>query len=130
MVDANYFPPAPKKTEIEKTVTTGVTKAVVNAANDPEIAGVQPEAAPAIIDAVLNKILPVILHSTSQEPWYKSRVFWSASLSIAGAAAGLVGYKFDTTAQAEWLALIMIGSQAIAAILALWGRYAKTPLGK
>lgn len=130
MGDPNYFPPAPSKpTDIEKTVTSGVAKAVKETAADPSVPGVQKEAAPAIIEAVLNQILPAILHSTNQEPWYKSRVFWSATVSVGGLLVGLFGLKLDAETQKNVTDLVMMASQAVAAVLAIWGRYAKKPLG-
>lgn len=130
MADPNYFPPAPDPpSQIEKTVTAGVEKAVTRTAADPTVPGVRQDAAPAIIEAVLNQILPAILHSTSQEPWYRSRVFWSAIISVVGLVAGLFGYAIDDGQQQLWLTLVMAGTQAVAAVLAIWGRYAKKPMG-
>jgi hypothetical protein len=130
MADPNYFPPPPAPpSKIEQAVVAGVEKAVVRTAADPTVPGVRQDAAPAIIEAVLNQILPAILHSTSQEPWYRSRVFWSAIISVIGLVAGIFGYSIDDAQQQQWLLLIMAGNQAVAAILAIWGRYAKKPIG-
>lgn len=114
------------KSEMEKTVTSQVTTAVVGVAADPGVPGVQQSAAPAIIDAVLNQILPMILHSTSNEPFWKARTFWSAVASAISIGVAAYGYTFNDLYQSIF---VSVAIQGVSAYLAIRARYAKKPLG-
>lgn len=117
-------------TDTVKAIQSQVDTAVKKTIADPSVPAA-PEAAPAIIDAVMNKIIPTVLHATNQEPWYQSRVFWSAVLSIIVAICGLFGLTVDADAQSKILSLIMAIIPAVSAGIALYSRYfAKKPLGQ
>lgn len=116
------------KPEIQKTVETKVVQAVQASAADPTVK-MDYSAVPEVVDSVLTKILPIVLHSTNQEPWYQSRVFWSAILGLIAAILGLFGIAFPAEVQAQYLNIVMAFIPLAAALLAFWGRYAKTPLG-
>lgn len=117
-----------EKTELENVVTTKVVQAAQQAAADPTVK-MDHSAVPIIVDTVLEKIIPVILHSTSQEPWYQSRVFWSAVLGVLAGILGLFGIAFPAEVQGLYLNVVMAAVPLVAAGFALWGRYAKKPLG-
>lgn len=117
-----------EKTEVEHTITTKVTQAAQEVADNPKVA-VDYSAVPAIVNAVLDNIIPIIRHSTSTEPWWRSRVFWSAIMGVLAGVLGIFGVAFPAEMQASYLNIIMALVPLVAAGLALWGRYAKKPLG-
>ncbi len=116
------------KSEIQKTVETKVIQAVQESASDPAVK-MDYSAVPDVVNSVLTKILPSILHSTSQEPWYQSRVFWSAVLGVIGGVLGIFGVAFPAEIQASYLNIVMALVPLVAAVFALWGRYSSKPLG-
>lgn len=114
--------------ELEQNVTTKVTQAAQETASDPKVAMDYSAIAP-LVATVLDKILPMIRHSTSTEPWYQSRVFWSAVLSVIAGILGIFGVAFPAEVQATYINVVMALVPLVAAGFALWGRYAKKPLG-
>jgi hypothetical protein len=80
--------------------------------------------------AVASEVKPVIDHLTNNEPWYQSRVAWSAIVSFIVVVAGLFGIQSGAIDQKELVEYGVLAGSAIAGALNIWARYfAKKPLG-
>ena len=112
---------ADTQTQIKAQMADAVTSAVANPKVQAELSAV-----PAIIDA-LTPVVDAILHSTNNEPWYKSRVVWGQIITVIGLVASAAGLNMGATTQEI---LISLGVTLSGPAIALWGRYmAKKPLG-
>lgn len=117
-------------TPVEKSIEKKVTQGAELVAADPKVKMDQSAVRP-VVDEIMGKILPTILHATNNEPWYRSRVFWSSMLSIVATLVGVFGISFPAEVQTQVLVAIMAAIPAVSAAIALWSRYVSTkPLGK
>lgn len=107
-----------------KAVRKVAVQAVEDAAQDTGNT-LSPRDAPAVAEAVTQKLAPVIAHATNTEPWYQSRVTWGAILAAAAPIA--VAFGFDISwINSETLAAIGAG---VGAVVTIYGRWvARKPL--
>jgi hypothetical protein len=107
--------------QIKAQMADAVTSAVKNPTVQAELSAV-----PAIIDA-LTPVIDSILHSTNNEPWYKSRVTWGSIVTVIGLVLNAAGVTMGASTQEI---LISLGVTLSGPAISLWGRYmAKKPLG-
>ncbi len=114
--------------KIEAAVATAVMKDSVEANNS----SIQP-----ISKEVMKQITPIVLHATSNEPWYQSRVTLGAIAAVVAGIASFAGYTFDSEDQKFWVEnasqFIQLASGVVAlggGVLAWYGRWrARKPLG-
>jgi hypothetical protein len=107
--------------QIKAQMAEAVTSAI-----KPDTVQAELSAVPAIIDA-LTPVIDAILHSTNNEPWFKSRVVWGQIITVAGLVASAAGVNMGATTQEI---LISLGMTLSGPAIALWGRYvAKKPIG-
>lgn len=115
-------------TKIEAAVATAVMKETTEA----QSSAIQP-----ISHEVIKRITPIVLHATSNEPWYQSRVTLGAIAAVIAGLASFAGYSFDAEDQKFWVEnasqLIQLVSGVVAlggGVLAWYGRWrARKPLG-
>ena len=111
--------------KIEQSVAVAVAKDEVQAA---------PDAGPPIAAQVIKDLLPILLHLTSNEKWWQSRVTLGAMASAAAGILALFGFVIDSETKSFWTELIFQGAPVVLALggaFASWyGRWkAKKPLG-
>jgi len=107
-----------------------IQNAVADAVNDPNV-DASPSSAKPIADNVIGALIGEILHSTNQEPFYKSRVFWGSAVSIAASALGYFKVELPYDLQGQITNIIVAAIPVIGGAYALYGRFVATkPLGK
>jgi len=106
-----------------------IKERVSDLASDANVPGVTPTAVIPITDAVMKEIQPQIDHLTSSEPWFKSRVVWGAVLIFVTRLLAHFGYAIPQELHGAILDMLIAFGPYIGAGIALWGRYAKKPLG-
>ena len=107
-----------------KAVREVAAQAVRDAAQDTSNT-LSPRDAPAVAEAVTQKLAPVIAHATNTEPWYQSRVMWGAILAAAAPVAVALGLDISWI-DSETLAAL---GAAVGAGITLYGRWkARKPL--
>ncbi|MBB3453872.1 hypothetical protein FHT86_002128 [Rhizobium sp. BK313] len=112
------------KTQIKDQMATVVSATVA----DPNVQA-DLSAVPAIINA-LGPVIDAVLHSTNQEPWYKSRVVWGSSVAVVGVILARFHVDFPPALQGEVTNDIVTAIPLIGSIYALYGRFrAKAPIG-
>lgn len=107
-----------------------VSDAVYAAAADPSNT-LTAEQAQQVIPAISAQITPVLVHATSSEPWYQSRVTIGNYVALASAVIGpMIGTTLQPDDQALITGLITGIGVAAGAAFSLYGRWkAKKPLG-
>ena len=123
---------------------TSATKAVNEKIEAAVAVAVQKDSVPAdyasivpISQEVAKRITPLVLHATSNEPWYQSRVTLGAIAAVIAGVASFAGYSFDAEDQKFWVdnvsQFIQLATGVVAlggGVLAWYGRWrAKKPLG-
>lgn len=114
--------------DVKTDIKTQMAAAVAGAVANPDVKA-EVSAIPAIIEA-LGPVVDAIVHSTNNEPFYKSRVFWGSTVAIIG--YGLAPFHVDLPAarQGEITNDIMLAVPIGASLYALYGRFrAKKPIG-
>lgn len=115
-------------TDAKAQITSQMTTAVAATVADPAVKA-DLSAVPAIINA-LGPVIDQIVHSTNQEPFYQSRVFWGSILSLFAVVLGIFGIAFPADLQGTVLTAIMAALPLAGALFALYGRFKATkPLG-
>lgn len=106
--------------EIRIKVAEGVREATQGA----------PIASAPVAAAVVDKVTPIILHATNNEPWYQSRVTLGALLSILTGALGAAGVATDWIDPDQIIALVLAIGPVLGGMVSLYGRWkARKPIG-
>ena len=83
-----------------------------------------------IIDQVIDKVAPVVLNQTNNEPWYQSRVTIGALLAVLSGLLGAFGYALPDELRGQILEIVIAAGPVIGGAVALYGRWvAKKPIG-
>ncbi len=85
-----------------------------------------------VAKAVTEKIAPIVVNATNNEPWYQSRVILGALVAIVGSILGAFGIVLDDDTRNQIIVLIPTVISTFGAIYALYGRIfggTKKPLG-
>lgn len=108
-----------------------IAGAVREAVSRPDVPA-SPAAVQPIAKEVEKAVLPQVEHLTNSEPWYQSRVTWSAIVMVGTAVASLAfGATVTADDQAMWTSLGVAAMTLLSASLNLYARYfAKKPLGR
>lgn len=109
---------------IEATVSQAVNDAVRNSPNASQ------SAAHPIAREVMEAVVPIALHNTNNEQWWKSRVTWGAIASIALPMLGALGVSSDVIDADQFTSLGIALGTAAGGVLTLYGRWkARKPIG-
>lgn len=119
-----------QKAKVVMQAQQTVADAVYAAANDPSNSLTQKQAQEAI-PAIASQITPILVHATSSEPWYQSRVTIGNYVAMASAIIGpLIGKTVEPEDQALITGIITGVGVVAGAAFSLYGRWkAKKPLG-
>lgn len=116
------------ETPVEQIRNT-VGAAVARSARDPKLSIDAGDITP-VTEAVVQRVAPVILHATNNEPWYKSRVTWGAIGAIALPLLGAFGVGTDVIDADQFVAIGLALGTAASGVLTLYGRWkARKPIG-
>src|SRR5262245_47786917 len=111
-------------TDIKSKIETAVTSAV----SDPKVRA-QVSAIPSIL-AAIEPVVDQFLHSTNNEPWYRSRVTWGTIITFLGAVLMLFNIDFSADLQKQVLDLVMAAVPIVGGLVTLYGRWRATvPIG-
>lgn len=112
-----------------KAVREVAAQAVKDAAQDNSNT-LSPRDAPAVAEAVTQKLAPIIAHATNNEPWYQSRVTWGVLVAaVATMVKPIAGEFFDAQTTIEYADALASGGQLFGFGLTLYGRWkARKPL--
>lgn len=106
-----------------------VDAAVAMAASDPTL-GVKPRDIVPVTEAVVQKVAPLVLHATNNEPWYQSRVTIGAIVSIAVPLLGVLGVSADVVDADQLTGILVAAGTVVGGLVTLYGRWkARKPLG-
>jgi hypothetical protein len=85
--------------------------------------------APSVTRPEAERLAPILVNQTNNEPWYRSRVTWGALASILAGASTIIMMGVTGSFDPEQL---MIAAGAIGGgTTTIWGRWAsKTPIGQ
>lgn len=117
---------------VNNKIEAAVASAVMQESVEANTSSIQP-----ISDEVIKRITPIVLHATSNEAWYQSRVTLGAIAAVIAGLASFAGYTFDAEDQKFWVEnasqMIQLVSGVVAlggGVLAWYGRWrARKPLG-
>lgn len=111
--------------DIKAAVRVGVEAAAASGTNDLDRKDVS-----SVTAKVASEVVPVVLHATNNEPWYRSRVTWGALGSIVLPLLGFIGVSSDIVTLDEFVAGGLAVGTMISGAITLYGRWkAKRPIG-
>ena len=115
--------------KIEDKIQAAVTKSVMK----DEVAA-QPSAARPIAAEVIKAIVPILVHLSSNEKWWQSRVTLGALAAAVAGILSLFGFVYTSDDQKLWVEVVFQLAPVILSLgggaLAWYGRWkAKKPLG-
>lgn len=114
--------------DTKEQVTSQVAAAVAATVAKPEV-NADLSAVPAIVKA-LGPVIDAVMHSTNNEPFYQSRVFWGSIIALVAAVLGAFGVAFPSDLQGQVLTAVMAALALVGPLVALYGRFkAKKPIG-
>lgn len=114
--------------DLQTDIKSQMAAAVAATVADPNVKA-EAEAVQPILDA-LGPIVDAILHSTNNEPFYRSRVFWGSAVAIISTALTPFHVDLPVALQGEITNDIMLAVPIAASLYALYGRFrAKKPIG-
>jgi hypothetical protein len=112
------------QTDIKSQMAAAVAATVAN----PNVQA-EESAIPALINA-LGPVIDAIVHSTNNEPFYQSRVFWGSTVAIVSTLLAPFHVDLPLAMQGEITNDIVLAIPIGASLYALYGRFrAKKPLG-
>jgi hypothetical protein len=116
----------------ETQVAATIAEAVNETAKAPNN-NLTPYDAKPVADSLIDKLGPLILNATNNEPWWASRVIWGALLAAAGTIAQpLTGYGLgiDEVKTKEIVDALATGGQVVGLALVIIGRLTtRKPIG-
>lgn len=116
------------ETPVEQIRNT-IGAAVARSARDPKLSIDAGDITP-VTEAVVQKVAPVILHATNNEPWYKSRVTWGAIIAVAGPILSALGVSADLIDPDLAVSLSTAVVSVVGGVLTIYGRWkARKPIG-
>lgn len=118
---------------IAAAIGAAAQQEIARAIDDPAIP-VRSDAAPVASSRIASQIeevvRPIVAHATNQEPFYRSRVFWGATLSLATPILALAGVSIDPEQQEAIVTTVLLVPPVIGGLTALYGRFAAVrPIG-
>ena len=115
----------------KRVIDARIESAVAQAVRDPNVEA-ELQAANPIAEMVKEKVTPLIVHATNQEPWYQSRVTVGNYIALASTVIGpMIGRTVSPEEQALLTAVVTGLGVVAGAALSLYGRWkAKKPLGQ
>ena len=118
---------------IAATIGDAAEHEIVRAIADPTIpvrSEAPPVAGAAIAGQIEAAIRPIIAHATNGEPFWRSRVFWGAMLSLATPLLALAGVTLEPDEREAVVTTVLLVPPVAGALVALWGRFGATrPIG-
>lgn len=115
-------------TELKNAVTSAVVAGVLKAIKNPDTSAAMRDR-PAITDAVLDQVVPIVVNATNAEPWYQSKVTIGAVLTLVTAGYAL-GLDFADGTPPDVNSFSAQMGTIAGALVVLWGRWLPgKPLG-
>ncbi|MDB5582856.1 MAG: hypothetical protein JWR80_8032 [Bradyrhizobium sp.] len=116
--------------DASRKIESVIADQVMEVARDPDVPLDRPSAKP-VSDAISEKLIPLILNATNNEPWYQSRTVWMLILGLVSTAIRpFTGELFDTAKAVEYADAAAAGGQLVTFGLALYFRLTSTkPIG-
>lgn len=113
---------------VEKSLIEQAAKPT-NSLTQSEVTSVAPSVKKDVVQEVVQQMGPVLEHLSDTEPFWQSRQWWIAMLSLAGSLLGIFGIVFPPEMQQEVLAIVMAIIGAVSSATLIYNRYfAKRPL--
>lgn len=115
--------------KLQNVLLDGIVAGVKTAVHSESTAA-QPRDTKEIVEAVQEKVAPIVAHATNNEPWWQSRVTLGAILTAVAGVVGIFGYAFPAEVQGKVIDAVIALAPLVGAAITLYGRWvAKKPLG-